>query len=133
MGTVMQALGQVHRWRDDPPRLQNAAMRGRGFGWKAERCPDAATCELYLCTPDDNGRHWHPDDPLAFAKWRVRGDLDAMPGHVLVRTAGPGGMSSMVKRGLLLGAVGLGSTAAVAVWLLQGRKQRALRPLEPAT
>ena len=65
--------------------LQSGGMRGRGLGWKAERCVDPGLCELYLCVADDEGGYWHPEDPLAFAKWRVRADLDAIPAHVMVR------------------------------------------------
>jgi hypothetical protein len=86
-------------------------MRGRGLGWKAERCVDPGLCELYLCVPDDEGSYWHPEDPLAFAKWRVRADLDAIPAHVMVRVQR--GWDAL-RRGLMVGAGVLGGTAAVA-------------------
>ncbi|MGH6621615.1 MAG: DUF294 nucleotidyltransferase-like domain-containing protein [Alphaproteobacteria bacterium] len=35
--------------------LQNAAMRGRGVGWKAERCLTPERCEGHLCVADDQG------------------------------------------------------------------------------
>jgi len=86
-------------------------MRGRGLGWKAERCLDPGVCELYLCVTDDEGAAWHPDDPLAFAKCRVRADLDASPAHVMVRVQR--GWDAL-RRGLMVGAGVLGGTAAVA-------------------
>jgi hypothetical protein len=90
--------------------LQSLGMRGRGIGWKAERCADPATCDLHLCVADDEGGLWHPADPLAFAKWRVRADVDAIPPHVMVKV-GRGWES--LRRSALVGAVGLGGTAAV--------------------
>jgi len=99
--------------------LQSAAMRGRGLGWRAERCVDPEICEIHLCIADDQGGFWHPDDPLAFAKWRIRADLDAIPAHVMVK-AGHGWEA--VRRGAVWGAVGLGGTAAavLGVWMLSG-------------
>jgi hypothetical protein len=90
--------------------LQSGGMRGRGLGWKAERCVDPGTCDLHLCVADDEGGYWHPEDPLAFAKWRVRADLDAIPTHVMVRVRR--GWDAL-RRSLMVGAVGLGGTAAV--------------------
>jgi len=85
-------------------------MRGRGIGWKADRCVDPETCDLHLCVVDDEGAYWHPADPLAFAKWRVRADLDTIPGHVMVKVSR--GWDTL-RRGAVVGAVGLGGTAAV--------------------
>ncbi len=65
--------------------LQSTGMRGRRLGWRAERCADPQSCELHLCISDPQGSYWHPADPLAFARWRIRGDVDAMPAHVVVR------------------------------------------------
>jgi hypothetical protein len=94
--------------------LQSAGMRARGLGWKAEPCWDPEACDLDLCIADDRGVFWHPADPLAFARWRIRADLDAIPAHVLVKvTDGWVG----VRRSALWGALGLGGTAAVlGVW-----------------
>ena len=106
--------------------LQSATMRKHGLGWIAEACPDPVACELHLCVADHAGRHWHPVDPLAFAKWRVRALADAMPAHVAVRIAARQGWLTL-KRGILLGTVGLGSTAAaLALWLaLHGDRPQA--------
>ncbi len=94
--------------------LQNPVMRSRGLGWKAERCLDPRTCEMYLCVADDEGGHWHPEDPLAFAKWRVRADLDAIPAHVMVRVRRGW---DVVQRGLMVAAVGLtGVAAVIGMW-----------------
>ncbi len=30
-------------------------MRGRGIGWKADRCADPETCDVHLCVVDDEG------------------------------------------------------------------------------
>ncbi len=90
--------------------LQNAAMRGRGVGWHAERCLTPERCEGHLCVADDQGAFWHPADPFAFAQWRVRADLDRIPAHVRVRV-GRGGASR--RRNVVWTAVGLGSLAAV--------------------
>ena len=90
--------------------LQSLEMRGRGIGWKADRCADPETCDVHLCVVDDEGGYWHPADPLAFAKWRVRAKLDAMPGHVVVKV---GRGWDALRRGAVVGAVGLGGTAAV--------------------
>jgi len=103
--------------------LQSGGMRGRGLGWKAERCVDPGTCDLHLCVADDEGGYWHPEDPLAFAKWRVRADLDAIPTHVMVRVRR--GWDAL-RRSLMVGAVGLGGTAALVgictlTMLLAGR------------
>ena len=64
--------------------LQSTGMRDRGLGWRAERCADPASCDLHLCISDDRGSFWHPADPLAFARWRIRADIDAIPAHVVV-------------------------------------------------
>lgn len=95
-------------------------MRARGLGWKAEPCLAPDACELHLCIADDQGVFWHPADPLAFARWRVRADLDAIPAHVLVKiTRGWEG----ARRSALWGALGLGGTAAVlGVWLGHQRR-----------
>jgi hypothetical protein len=90
--------------------LQSLEMRGRGIGWKADRCADPETCDVHLCVVDNEGGYWHPADPLAFAKWRVRAELDAMPGHVVVKV---GRSWDALRRGAVVGAVGLGGTAAV--------------------
>ena len=90
--------------------LQSLGMRGRGIGWKAERCAVPETCELHLCVVDHEGAYWHPADPLAFAKWRVRADLDLIPGHVMVKV---GRARDTLRRGAMVGAVGLGGAAAV--------------------
>jgi hypothetical protein len=90
--------------------LQSLEMRGRGVGWKADRCADPETCDVHLCGVDDAGGYWHPADPLAFAKWRVRAELDAIPGHVVVKV---GRGWDALRRGAVVGAVGLGGTAAV--------------------
>ena len=90
--------------------LQSLGMRGRGIGWKAERCAVPETCDLQLCVADDEGAYWHPADPLAFAKWRVRADVDAIPAHVLIKV----GLGwETLRRAAVMGAVGLGGTAAV--------------------
>ena len=90
--------------------LQSLEMRGRGIGWKADRCADPETCDVHLCVVDHEGGYWHPADPLAFAKWRVRADLDTIPGHVMVKVSR--GWDAL-RRGAVVGAVGLGGTAAV--------------------
>jgi hypothetical protein len=90
--------------------LQSAGMRSRGLGWKAERCTDPESCELHLCVADDQGAFWHPADPMAFAQWRVRADLGAIPAHVMVK-ANRGWEA--IRRGAVWGAVGVGGTAAV--------------------
>lgn len=98
--------------------LQSAAMRGRGLGWKADPCVDPG-CETHLCVADDHGSFWHPADPLAFAKWRVRADLDAIPPHVMVK-ARPSWET--VRRGAVWGAVWVGGTAAAVLGLWLGRQ-----------
>ncbi|MGH7397156.1 MAG: hypothetical protein ACRELW_06435 [Candidatus Rokuibacteriota bacterium] len=90
--------------------LQSEAMRGRGLGWRAEPCAEPRSCELHLCIVDDQGGYWHPEDPLAFARWRIRADLDAIPAHVLVRVSR--GWEA-IRRGVVLSAIGVGGTAAV--------------------
>ena len=125
---TLSGLSQLSAWsefrlRMMPGRsvLQNAAMRARGLGWEAEPCPDPRSCELYLCVVDDTRRHWHPVDPLAFAKWRVRSRLEAIPPHVIVRTETPGEIRIgriAVGRGLLVGVLGI-AAAAVAMLLWQ--------------
>lgn len=100
--------------------LQSSGMRGRGLGWRAERCADPQICELHLCVADHQGRYWHPADPLAFARWRIRADVNAMPDHVMVRvTTG----WETIRRGMMLSALGVGGTAAVlGMWW--GRQRR---------
>jgi hypothetical protein len=90
--------------------LQNAAMRGRGVGWKAERCLTPERCEGHLCVADDQGGFWHPADPLAFARWRVRANVDSIPAHVMVKVSR--GWDSC-RRDVVWSTVGLGGTAAV--------------------
>jgi hypothetical protein len=90
--------------------LQSSGMRARGLGWRAERCADPQSCELHLCIVDDRGSFWHPADPLAFARWRIRADVGAIPAHVIVRVTR--GWEAM-RRGVMLGALGVGGTAAV--------------------
>jgi hypothetical protein len=90
--------------------LQNAAMRGRGVGWKAERCLAPERCEGHLCVADDQGGFWHPADPLAFARWRVRADLDGIPAHVMVK-AGRG--RDEWRRDVIWSAMGLAGATAV--------------------
>jgi hypothetical protein len=101
--------------------LQNTGMRGRGLGWRAEPCVDPQSCDLHLCIADDRGSFWHPADPLAFARWRIRADLDAIPAHVMVR-AGRGWEA--IRRGVVLGALGVGGTAAVVGGMWWGRQRR---------
>ena len=90
--------------------LQSAAMRGRRLGWRAEYCADPERCETHLCVADDQGRFWQPEDPMSFAKWRVRADLDAIPAHVAVKAHR--GWEA-IRRSAVWGAVGIGGTAAV--------------------
>ncbi len=101
--------------------LQSAGMRERGLGWKAERCGDPQSCELQLCIADDQGHSWHPADPLAFAKWRIRADLDAIPAHVIVKVSR--GWEALRRR-VVLSALGLGGTAAVVGSIWWGRQRR---------
>jgi hypothetical protein len=100
--------------------LQSVGMRGRGLGWRAERCADPQSCELHLCIADDRGSFWHPADPLAFARWRIRADLDAIPAHVMVRI---GGGWAAIRRSVVLGALGVGGTAAVLGGMWWGRQR----------
>ena len=100
--------------------LQSTGMRGRRLGWRAERCADPQSCELHLCIADDRGSFWHPADPLAFARWRIRADVDAIPAHVMVRTSRSW---EALNRSLMLGALGLGSTAAVVGGMWWGRQR----------
>jgi hypothetical protein len=100
--------------------LQSGAMRGRRLGWRAERCADPQSCELHLCVADDRGSFWHPVDPLAFARWRIRADLDAIPAHVMVRV---GWGWEALRRAAVLGAVGVGGTAAVLGGMWWGRQR----------
>jgi hypothetical protein len=101
--------------------LQSAAMRSRGIGWRADRCIDPPSCEVHLCVADDAGGFWHPADPLAFAKWRIRADIDTMPAHVMIKT---GRDWDTIRRGAVWGAVGLGGTAAAVLGLWLGRQRR---------
>ena len=100
--------------------LQSTGMRGRRHGWRAERCADPQSCELHLCIADDRGSFWHPADPLAFARWRIRADVDAIPAHVMV----PMGRSwEALRRSMMLGALGVGGTAAVLGGMWWGRQR----------
>ena len=99
--------------------LQSPGMRGRGLGWRAERCADPQSCELHLCVADDRGSHWHPADPLAFAHWRIRADLDAIPAHVMVRVRA----WEAIRRTAVLGALGVGGFAAVLGGMWWGRQR----------
>jgi hypothetical protein len=101
--------------------LQSPGMRGRGLGWRAERCADPPSCDLYLCIADHQGSFWHPADPLAFARWRIRADVDAIPAHVTVRVSR--GWDAL-RRGVMLGALGVGGTAAVVGGMWWGRQRR---------
>jgi hypothetical protein len=100
--------------------LQSTGMRGRRLGWRAERCADPQSCELHLCIADDRGSFWHPADPLAFARWRIRADVDAIPAHVMVRMSRSW---EALNRSLMLGALGLGGTAAVLGGMWWGRQR----------
>ena len=99
--------------------LQSAAMRGRGLGWTAELCADPGSCETHLCVADADDVYWHPADPLAFAKWRVRADLEAIPVHVMVRARRGW---EVARRSAVWGALGLGGTAAAVLGLWLGRQ-----------
>ena len=101
--------------------LQSSGMRGRGLGWRAERCADPQSCELHLCVADSRGSYWHPADPLAFARWRIRADVDAIPAHVMVRMSN--GWEAL-RRGMMLSALGVGGTAAVLGGMWWGRQRR---------
>lgn len=103
--------------RGDRAALQNARLRARGLGWRAERCPDPLSCDLDLCVADDEGRQWHPAEPLAFAKWRVRGNPEAIPPEVVVRIRrrGWGGLATQPR---FLLALGVGGVALAGVLLL---------------
>src|SRR5258705_11911883 len=88
--------------------LESMGMRGRRLGWRAERCAAPQSCELHLCIADDRGSFWHPADPLAFARWRIRADVDAIPAPVMV----PMGRScEALPRSMMLGALAVGGTA----------------------
>ncbi|MGH7414281.1 MAG: hypothetical protein ACREKJ_08775 [Candidatus Rokuibacteriota bacterium] len=100
--------------------LQSEEMRGRGLGWRAERCVEPRSCELHLCIADDEGGFWHPADPLAFARWRIRADLDAIPAHVMARVSR--GWEA-TRRGVVLSAIGVGGTAAVLGGMWWGRQR----------
>jgi len=100
--------------------LQSIGMRGRRLGWRAERCADPQSCELHLCIADDRGSFWHPADPLAFARWRIRADLDAIPAHVMVRVSR--GWEA-IHRTVVLGVLGVGGTAAVLGGMWWGRQR----------
>jgi hypothetical protein len=69
---------------------------------------------------DDHGSFWHPADPLAFARWRIRADLDAIPAHVMVRVSR--GWET-IRRRMMLGALGVGGTAAVVGSMWLGRQR----------
>ena len=100
--------------------LQRTGMRGRRLGWRAERCGDPQSCELHLCIADDRGSFWHPADPLAFARWRIRADVDAIPAHVMVRMSRS---REALRRSMMLGALGVGGTAAVLGGMWWGRQR----------
>ena len=100
--------------------LQSTGMRGRRLGWRAERCADPQSCELHLCIADDRGSFWHPADPLAFARWRIRADVDAIPAHVMVRMSRSW---ETFRRSMMLGALGVGGTAAVLGGMWWGRQR----------
>jgi hypothetical protein len=101
--------------------LQRAGVRGRGLGWKAERCVNPESCETHLCVADEQGVFWHPADPLAFAQWRIRADLDRIPAHVMVKV----GLGwDVLRRGAVWSAVGLGGTAALLGSVWWGRQKR---------
>ena len=100
--------------------LQSREMLVRGLGWRAERCADPQSCELHLCVADEQGLFWHPADPLAFARWRIRADLDAIPAHVLIKV---GRGWEAIRRGIVLGAVGIGGTAAVLASMWWSRQR----------
>jgi hypothetical protein len=100
--------------------LQSTGMRGRRLGWRAERCGDPQSCELHLCIADDRGSFWHPADPLAFARWRIRADVDAIPAHVMVRMSRS---REALRRSMMLGALGVGGTAAVLGGMWWGRQR----------
>ncbi len=107
--------------------LQNFEMRSTGVGWKAEACRDPRGCEEGLCVQDAGGHHWHPADPLAFAKWRVRARLADIPAHVLVTTTGgrtKAVSESFARRMVVIGAVGV-ATAAGVLAVCIGRPGRA--------
>ena len=101
--------------------LQSTGMRGRRLGWRAERCADPQSCELHLCIADDRGSFWHPADPLAFARWRIRADVDAIPAHVMVRMSRRSGEA--LRRSMMLGALSVGGTAAVLGGMWWGRQR----------
>jgi hypothetical protein len=101
--------------------LQSTGMRGRRLGWRAERCADPQSCELHLCIADDRGSFWHPADPLAFARWRIRADVDAIPAHVMVRMSRRSWEA--LRRSMMLGALGVGGTAAVLGGMWWGRQR----------
>jgi hypothetical protein len=101
--------------------LQSTGMRGRRLGWRAERCADPESCELHLCIADDRGSFWHPADPLAFARWRIRADVDAIPAHVMVRMSRRSWEA--LRRSMMLGALGVGGTAAVLGGMWWGRQR----------
>ena len=100
--------------------LQSTGMRGRRLGWRAERGADPPSCELHLCIADDRGSFWHPADPLAFARWRIRADVDAIPAHVMVRMSRSW---ETLRRSMMLGALGVGGTAAVLGGMWWGRQR----------
>jgi len=100
--------------------LQSTGMRGRRLGWRAERCAEPQSCELHLCIADDRGSFWHPADPLAFARWRIRADVDAIPAHVMVRMSRS---REALRRSMMLGALGVGGTAAVLGGMWWGRQR----------
>jgi len=109
--------------------LQSAGVWGRGLGWKAERCTSPESCELHLCVADGRGGFWHPDDPLAFAQWRIRADLGSIPAHVTAKVSR--GWDA-IRRGAMLGAIGLGGTAAVLGVLWRRQRRFSMKTLSGA-
>src|SRR5438093_11605581 len=96
--------------------LQNFEMRSTGVGWKAEACRDPRGCEEALCVQDAGGHHWHPADPLAFAKWRVPPPLPDPPAHLLLTPTGgrtKAVRESIVRRPVVIGAVGVATAARI--------------------
>src|SRR5262249_62297498 len=109
--------------------LQNAEMHSRGIGWRAQACLGPRSCDDGLCVQDWANRSWHPEDPLAFAKWRVRASLDGIPAHVLVRRRRVAMMVNDLFAGwpVVIGAVSLATLAGVALCVSRhGRGARAI-------
>ncbi len=65
-----------------PPGRFSTTPRSRAdLGIRVEPCPDPDTSEERLYLGIELGVH--PDDPLAFAEWRVRAKMNEIPRHVL--------------------------------------------------